>query len=130
MSAVLFDNEYLLPCEQIAATWAMRNEVAADLRADEATPGMTSRWWDAIYIPVTDSDGDGFCLHRDTGAVYYHTHDGEMRGPLYSSWRAMLETLAARVEQGQFKVKFKTVWVALGEPDLFGELLEVVTNLE
>jgi cell wall assembly regulator SMI1 len=113
MSAVLFDNEYLLPCEQIAATWAMRNEVAADLRRDEAAPGMTSRWWDAIYIPVTESDGNGFCVHQDTGAVYYHTHDGEMEGPFFASWTGLLATLASKIEQGQFEVKHGAAWVAL-----------------
>jgi cell wall assembly regulator SMI1 len=113
MSAVLFDNEYLLSCDQIAATWEMRNEVAADLRTHDVAPGVSSRWWDPIYIPVTESNGNGFSVHRTTGAVYYHTHDGEMEGPLYSSWREMLATLASRIEQRRFKVELDSVWVAL-----------------
>ena len=109
MSEVLFDNEYLLPCDQIAETWKMRNEILADLEPNTSD----ARWWDPRLIPVTDSDGDGFCVHGDTGAVYYHVHDDSLEGPLFPSWFAMLEALAEEIEAGRFKVELESVWVEL-----------------
>jgi cell wall assembly regulator SMI1 len=108
MSAVLFDNEYLLPCEQVASTWTMRGEVARELGDIEAI----EQWWDPVFIPVTDSDGNGFCVHRVDGSVHYHTHDDVMEGPLFLSWRALLEDLATKLERAQFTVEHGSVWLS------------------
>jgi cell wall assembly regulator SMI1 len=112
MSEVLFNNEYLLPCNQIASTWAVRNEVADDLRGGEPSAGHTAEWWDPIFIPVTESDGSGFCVHRITGAVYYHNNSDQMTGPLFENWSTMLSDLATRVELGDFKLEHGSVWIA------------------
>ena len=110
MSAVLFDNEYLLPSEQIISTWGMLNEIGDALGPD--SPGRPSTvWWDRIFIPVTDSDGNGYCIDSANGAVFYHVHDGDMEGPLFDSWRLCLEDLAAKVERGSFKLEHGTVWL-------------------
>lgn len=111
MSAVLFDNEYLLPSEQILSTWVMLNEILEGLGADAHAP-PTAIWWDRVFIPVTDSDGNGYCVHAVTGAVHYHVHDGDMEGPLFDSWRACLEALARKVEEGSFKLEHGTIWLA------------------
>jgi cell wall assembly regulator SMI1 len=111
MSSVLFNSEYLLPADQIAAVWSSRKEVADDLELHGQSATSVLRWWDPLLVPVTESNGDGFCVHSGTGAVHYHTHDGELEGPLFSSWRAFLENLADSIENGRFRVHLGGVWL-------------------
>ena len=105
MSAVLFDNEHLLSCAAIERIWRVRAEVLADLG-----PATTEApWWDKRLIPATESDGNGFCVHRDSGEVYYHVHDGTMEGPLFPSWLDLLEKLADKIEAGQFELELESL---------------------
>ena len=61
-SPPLFDNEWLNGAS--LEGWSARKEL---FDAGEVAPG----WWDPLWVPVTDSDGNGFHLHLETGEVRY-----------------------------------------------------------
>ena len=61
-SPPLFDNEWLNGTSLDA--WSARKEL---FDAGAVTRG----WWDPLWVPVTDSDGNGFHLHLETSEVRY-----------------------------------------------------------
>ena len=61
-SPPLFDNEWLNGVSLDG--WSARKEL---FDAGGVFPG----WWDTRWVPVTNSDGDGFHLHLETGEVRY-----------------------------------------------------------
>ena len=112
MSEALFDNQYLLPASLIRSTWKMRNDVAADLVASGAhTSDSVHRWWDRLYVPITDSDGDGYCVHAHHGTVSYFVHDDGMKGPVAGSMAEWLERIASALASGTYRVDLDCVWL-------------------
>lgn len=61
-SPPLFDNEWLNGTS--LESWCVRKEMF-DARE------VTEDWWDPLWVPVTDSDGNGFHHHLETGQVRY-----------------------------------------------------------
>ncbi len=113
MSAALFDSEYLLSTNEIARVWRLRKDVLADLGPSTGD----APWWDERLIPATEADGNGFCVHLDSGAVYYHVHDDTMEGPLFPSWLDFLEALAEKVEAGEFELELDSVWIEFDDAE-------------
>ncbi len=67
-SPPLFDNEWLNGTA--LESWCVRKEM---FDVGEVAEG----WWDPFWIPVTESDGDGFHHHLETGQVrYMHNVEG------------------------------------------------------
>jgi cell wall assembly regulator SMI1 len=94
---VLFDNEYLLSATDILRTWRLRNEVQDDCG------GPREGFWVPRMIPLTESDGDGYCIDVTTGAVWYFLHDqGLTVVPVAPSWVALLSRVASAFERGAY----------------------------
>jgi cell wall assembly regulator SMI1 len=107
----IFNAESLLSCETIAATWRMRGDVLEHIDSLPRLREDDVEWWSPSFLPVTEANGNGYCIHRLDGSVHYHTHDDDMEGPLYPSWRALLEDVATKLERGQFTVEHGSVWL-------------------
>ena len=110
-SRPIFNGEYLLSCESISKTWTMRKDILREIERSPRIRQDDAEWWSPVFVPVTESDGNGYCIHRLDGFVHYHTHDGDMEGPLFPSWRAVLEDLATKLERGQFTIEHGSVWI-------------------
>jgi cell wall assembly regulator SMI1 len=112
MSQVLFDNQWLLPSSEIAATWRTRTEVAESLvKSGDYTAESIARWWDRACIPITESDGDGYCVHSETGAVFFFVHDDGMKGPVVLSVTEWLESIASALDAKRYRVELECVWL-------------------
>jgi cell wall assembly regulator SMI1 len=107
----IFDAESLLSCEAISTTWTMRGDILKHIESLPRIRQDDAKWWSPSFLPVTEANGNGFCIHRLDNSVHYHTHDGDMEGPLFPSWRALLEDVATKLERGQFTVENGSVWL-------------------
>ena len=114
----LFDGEWILPVDRILEYWRMRNEIQKDNdsflapQAPRRDSGDTP-WWDARYIPFTDSDGDAYCVDSASpaGPVIQHIHDQGMdSAPEYSSFIEFLEALASCFEAGHYTKEYGSLW--------------------
>lgn len=106
-----FNAESFLSCDGIATTWKMRGDILKHIESLPRIRQDDAQWWSPVFLPVTESNGNGYCVHRLDGSVHYHTHDGDMEGPLFPNWRALLEDLIIQLERGQFTVEYGSVWL-------------------
>ena len=107
----LFDAHTFLSSTDIVKTHRMRTKVAEDLIAVGArSRASTEEWWHGRLIPITDNEGDGFCVDAKTEVVYYHRHDDNLRrvAKTIDEW---LESVAGRFEAGEFEISGGDVWL-------------------
>jgi cell wall assembly regulator SMI1 len=121
----LFNYEALLSTDAMATQWGTMTRMLQDGFFDDGGCPLTrtrkirnDRWWNALWIPITDADGDGYCLDLDpasrgtAGQVFYFYHDGartrEVVAKSYAEW---LATIGGKMARGQFHVDDGSIWL-------------------
>jgi cell wall assembly regulator SMI1 len=107
----VFDAQTFLSAKEIGRVHRLRTETAQKLvQIGVRSPASAEAWWQADLIPVTDAQGDGYCVDVRGGGVYYHRHDDDLRqrGDNFESWFSLL---AGRFERGELAVIEGKVWL-------------------
>jgi hypothetical protein len=87
----------------------MRGSHLHTLRGESAA----ASWWDPRYIPISDQDGDGYCVDSASpaGPVVMHNHAmGIDWMSEAGSLAEFLEDLAARFESGRYVKEHGSLW--------------------
>jgi cell wall assembly regulator SMI1 len=121
----LFDYEALLSTETIVSQWQMMTRMLREGFFDDGGCSLTrtrkiknDSWWNALWIPITDADGSGYCLDLDPasrgveGQVFYFYHNAarprEVVAKSYSQW---LANIAKKMGRGKFNVDDGAIWL-------------------
>ncbi len=121
----LFNYEALLSTDTIVAQWEMMTQMLRDGFFDDGGCSLTrtrkiknDSWWNALWIPITDADGSGYCVDLDPasrgveGQVFYFYHNAsrprEVAAKSYSEW---LANIAKRMARGKFNVDDGAIWL-------------------
>lgn len=103
----------LLNAREIGQAWKTLSELDEDFRKKESgwdTHGFGA-WWSRNWVPFTDSDGDSLCLNLSPqlgnriGEVIAFIHDNPHEPGIAPSFVDWLESLAVRLEKGEFTVE-------------------------
>lgn len=103
-TTTLIGTQVLLSTEGIAEVWEIRTDVWRSVCDD------VKDWWWPVLIPITDANGDGFCVHSESGAVYYHYHDDTLSEVLYPSVGRWFLAIAETLESGRFTIEHGAIW--------------------
>jgi cell wall assembly regulator SMI1 len=112
---VLFNGQRLLSVAEIVDAWTERRDVAQRLIGTGVyNPTSIDNWWMKRLFPITEAEGDGYCLDEQ-GCLWYHRHDEGMKS-LAGTWSKLLAKLASLVADGRFEDQSGEIWVS--EADL------------
>jgi cell wall assembly regulator SMI1 len=111
----LFNYEALLSTKAIASRWKTMKDLSdAKALPEEGCPVTKTRklkndaWWRPGWIPITDSDGDGYWIDLDPAPLgtkgqvfYFYNASGRPRRVVASSYSEWLEKLTAKVARAK-----------------------------